>query len=64
MSSNYLLVVRMDAQHDKDKLFNEVYDMEHVPELKKAPGVFNVRRYLTMLRSEPKYLAISFRPFE
>ena len=58
MSSNYLLVVRMDVQHDKEELFNEVYDSEHVPELKKVPGVSNVGRYSTALRSEPKYLTI------
>ena len=58
MSSNYLFVVRMDVQHDKEELFNEVYDSEHVPELKKVPGVSNVGRYSTALRSEPKYLAI------
>ena len=58
MSSNYLSVVRMDVQHDKDELFNEVYDSEHVPELKKIAGVFNVGRYWTTFRTEPKYLAI------
>jgi len=58
MSGNYLFVVRMDVQHDKDELFNEVYDSEHVPELKKVTGVFNVSRYLTASRSEPKYLAL------
>ncbi len=58
MSSNYLFFVRMDVQHDKDKLFNEMYDSEHVPELKRVPGVLNAVRYWTKLRSEPKYLAI------
>ena len=58
MSGNYLFVVRMDVQHDKEELFNEVYDSEHVPELKKVTGVFNVNRYRTALRSEPKYLAL------
>lgn len=58
MSSNYIFVVRMDVQHDKEELFNEVYDSEHVPELKKVKGVFNIGRYWTALRSEPKYLAI------
>ena len=58
MSSNYLFVVRMDVQHDKEELFNEVYDSEHVPELKKVPGVSNVGRYWTAPRSEPKYMAI------
>ena len=58
MSGNYLFVVRMDVQHDKEELFNEVYDSEHVPELKKVPGVLTIERYWTAFRSEPKYLAI------
>ena len=58
MSGNYLFVVRMDVQHDKEELFNEVYDSEHVPELKKVPGVLTIERYWTALRSEPKYLSI------
>ena len=58
MPGKYLFAVRMDVQHDKDELFNELYDSEHVPELKKVPGVFNVSRYRTALRCEPKYLAL------
>ena len=58
MSSNYLCVVRMDVQHDKEELFNEVYDSEHIPELKQVPGVFTIGRYRTASRSEPKYLAL------
>jgi len=57
-TNNYLLVDRMDVQHDKEELFNEVYDSEHVPELKRVPGVLNVGRYWTALRSEPKYLVM------
>ena len=29
---------------DKEALFNEVYDTEHVPALLKVPGVLSVRR--------------------
>ena len=58
MSSNYLFVVRMDVQHDKEELFNEVYDSEQVRELKRVSGIFNFCRYSTASRSEPKYLTI------
>ena len=58
MSGNCLFIVRMDVQHDKEELFNTVYDSEHVPELKKVPGVLTIERYWTALRSEPKYMVI------
>jgi hypothetical protein len=37
----------MDVRPDKEGLFNEVYDTEHVPELLKVPGVISVARYKT-----------------
>jgi hypothetical protein len=39
----------MDVEADKENLFNEVYDQEHVPLLMKVPGVVSVTR----LKSEP-----------
>jgi len=35
----------MDVEADKDALFNEVYDKEHVPLLLKVPGVVAVARF-------------------
>lgn len=58
MLNNYLYLVRMDVQKDQDDLFNEVYDTEHLPELKKVSGVLNAYRYQTESRSEPRYLAM------
>ena len=69
--AKYLLIVSMDVDADKEALFNEVYDTEHVPELLKVPGVLSVRRAvrepLTMFiggekktmvaEGEPKYSA-------
>ena len=48
-ATKYLFVVSMDVAKDKEALFNEVYDTEHVPELKKVPGV----RAVTRLKTEP-----------
>ncbi|MEY3476639.1 MAG: hypothetical protein RLY65_1039 [Pseudomonadota bacterium] len=42
--SRYQFFVSMDVQSDKEALFNEVYDSEHVPELLKVPGVLRVER--------------------
>ena len=43
-SSKYLFVVSMDVDRDKEALFNEVYDTEHIPLLSKVPGVRGVSR--------------------
>ena len=43
-ATRYVFVVGMDVDQDKDDLFNEVYDGEHVPELLKVPGVISVTR--------------------
>ncbi len=42
--AKYLFIVSMDVQADKEDLFNEVYDTEHVPLLSAVPGVHRVRR--------------------
>ncbi len=44
IKSKYLFVVSMDVDPDKEALFNEVYDIEHVPTLLKVPGVHAVAR--------------------
>src|SRR5258707_10028272 len=44
ISSKYLFVVSMDVDAEKEALFNEVYDTEHVPNLLKVPGVRAVAR--------------------
>jgi hypothetical protein len=45
----YVFMVSMDSDPDKEALFNEVYDHEHVPNLLKVPGVHRARR----LKAEP-----------
>ena len=52
--SRYLFSAAMDVQPEKEALFNEVYDTEHVPLLLKVPGVVSVARF----RSEPVTLVI------
>ena len=44
ITSKYLFVASMDVDPDKEALFNEVYDTEHVPNLLKVPGVHAVAR--------------------
>ena len=44
ISSKYVFVVSMDVDADKEALFNEVYDTEHVPLICKVPGVRGASR--------------------
>lgn len=46
--AKYLFIASMDVEPEKEALFNEVYDTEHVPELLKVPGVLSVRRAVTV----------------
>jgi hypothetical protein len=68
----YLFIASMDVDPDKEALFNEVYDTEHIPNILKVPGIYSAKRYvaqpLTMLiggerktivaEGEPKFSAI------
>jgi hypothetical protein len=49
IGTKYLFVASMDVDPDKEALFHEVYDTEHVPNLLKVPGV----RSVTRVRGEP-----------
>lgn len=50
----YAFMVSMDVQADKEDLFNEVYDEEHIPALLQVPGVVAVSR----LKTTPATLAM------
>ncbi|HEX3504473.1 MAG TPA: hypothetical protein VHU22_13870 [Xanthobacteraceae bacterium] len=54
IKSKYLFVVTMDVDADKEALFNEVYDTEHVRNLASVPGVQSAAR----LEGEPFTLNI------
>jgi hypothetical protein len=70
--TRYLFTAAMDVQPDKEALFNEVYDKEHVPMLLEVPGMISVARFkteeLTMIiggqkktivvENEPRYSAL------
>jgi hypothetical protein len=47
-SAPYIFIVSMDVDADKEALFNEVYDTEHIPLLMQVPGVRSVKRYRKM----------------
>jgi hypothetical protein len=47
IAAKYLFIVSMDVTKEKEALFNEVYDTEHVPLLLKVPGVRAVTRWKT-----------------
>ncbi len=65
--AQYLFTASMDVEPDKEALFNEVYDTEHVPLLLKVPGVLAVTRTtlmpLTMvIGGETKTIVIEGEP--
>jgi hypothetical protein len=53
-AARYLFTASMDIDPDKEALFNEVYDREHIPLILKVPGVVSARRYV----SEPLSMVI------
>ena len=56
----YLFVVMLDVEPDKEEEFNELYNNEHIPFLLEVPGVLSAARYENVEGDEgvPKYLAI------
>ena len=72
LTTRYLFSAAMDVQPDKDAVFNEVYDTEHVPLLLEVPEVISVARLKTreltmviggerrtiVMENEPRYQAL------
>ncbi|MBV8457239.1 MAG: hypothetical protein JO122_11560 [Acetobacteraceae bacterium] len=56
--TRYLFIAGMDVAPEREALFNEVYDREHVPNLLKVPGV----RAVTRLCTEPASFVIGGQP--
>ena len=42
--TRYIWVVAMDVDPEREDLFNEVYDTEHIPDLLEVEGVVSVSR--------------------
>ena len=72
VKTRYVFIVSMDVDPEKEALFNEVYDQEHIPHLLEVPGVVSVTRFtrepltlsmggqqhVVVAESEPKYSAV------
>lgn len=70
--ARYIFIASMDVDPEKEGLFNEVYDKEHIPLILKVPGVISARRATTeplvmiiggekktlVAEGEPRYSAI------
>ena len=68
----YLYSAAMDVAPEREALFNQVYDTEHVPKLREVPGVIAVARFKTVeltmviggertrvvVENEPRYNAL------
>jgi hypothetical protein len=53
----FVFWVMMDVEPHREALFNELYDIEHIPLLLKLPGSVNAVRYRTEAVGQPRYLA-------
>jgi hypothetical protein len=47
ITSRYLFSAAMDVTADRERLFHEVYDTEHVPLILTVPGVVSATRFET-----------------
>jgi hypothetical protein len=45
IASPYIFSASMDVAPEKEAVFNEVYDTEHVPMLLAVPGVISIARF-------------------
>ena len=43
--ANYFYMVTFEIDPADEALFNEIYDTEHIPNIKKVPGVLGVVRF-------------------
>jgi hypothetical protein len=64
MPGKYRFIVSMDVAPEKEALFNEVYDQEHIPNLLKVPGVLAVTRvkaqsFTLNIAGAPKQVAVT-----
>lgn len=67
LQTRYLFTAAMDVQPDKEAIFHEVYDREHVPSLLTVPGVIAIARFkvepLTMsIGGELKTIVVENEP--
>jgi antibiotic biosynthesis monooxygenase (ABM) superfamily enzyme len=56
--AKYLYMVMMDVEPDKEEIFNQLYNDEHVPVLLEVPGVLGAARYETASEGVPRYVAV------
>jgi hypothetical protein len=70
--AKYVFIASMDVDPEREAIFNEVYDTEHIPLICKVPGVVSARRNVLVplkmfiggevktivAEGEPKYSAI------
>ena len=45
VTARWIFTAAMDVETDKEALFNEVYDTEHVPYIRQVPGVISAKRF-------------------
>jgi hypothetical protein len=56
ISARYLFSASMDVTPEREALFNEVYDTEHIPMLQDVPGVISVARFKPARRGARRWI--------
>ena len=59
--AKYVFMASMDVAAEKEDLFNEVYDEEHVPNLLAVPGVLSVTRIKISLSLPKRLISLELR---
>jgi hypothetical protein len=62
LESKYIWTVAMDVESEKEELFNDMYDNEHVPNLLKIQGVTSATRY-KIIRSTNGHKPTNFQKY-
>lgn len=58
MLGQHLFTAAMTIGPDREGLFNEVYETEHMPALLQVPGVLSISRYRRVVPVDSFYLAV------
>jgi hypothetical protein len=58
MHGQYVFTAAMTIGPEHDRLLNEVYETEHVPELLRVPGMISISRYTRTKPADTFYLAV------
>ena len=65
--ARFIFIASMDVDEDKEELFNDIYDNEHIPLILNVPGVISAKRFCSapltmMIGGEKKTISADGEP--